>query len=111
MEADYHVKLGEVFRPLCELQHSEIFQILVINDNIDWGCRSFEVVSLALECFINCQQLFVMNVIVQLSAGKGPRVESDSMKFTIHGVHGKNGHESIIQSVGFHNQRLVRNSV
>ena len=52
-----------------------------------------------------------MNVVVQLSTGKGLGVESDRMKFAIQIIHGKNGRKSIIQSVGFHDQRLVRNPV
>ena len=99
MEADYHVKLGEI-RPPCLLSHeklhcSEVFQILVISDNIDQGCRSLKVVSPVLECFLNCQQLFVMNIIVQLSTGKGSGVESDGMKFAVQVVHGKNCREYV----------------
>ena len=52
-----------------------------------------------------------MNVIVQLSAGKGTGMESDRVKFAVRIVHGKNGCESITRSVGFHDQRLVGNPV
>ena len=38
-------------------------------------------------------------------------MESDRVKFAVRIVHGKNGHESVIQSIGFHDQRLVRNPV
>ena len=72
---------------------------------------SLKVVSPASECFINCQQLFVINVIVQLSTRKGSGMESDRMKFTIQVVHGKNGHKSVIRSIVFHNQRVVGNPV
>ena len=52
-----------------------------------------------------------MNVVVLLSTGKGLGMESDRVKFAVWIVHGKNGRESIIRSVGFHDQRLVGNSV
>ena len=52
-----------------------------------------------------------MNLVLQLSTRKGSQVESDGMKFAIQVVHEKNGHECIIQSVGFHNQGLVGNPV
>ena len=52
-----------------------------------------------------------MNIIVQLSAGKGTGMESDRVEFAVWIIHGKNGHMSVIQSIGFHDQRLVRNSV
>ena len=38
-------------------------------------------------------------------------MESDRVKFAVRIIHGKNGRESIIRSVGFHDQRLVRNPV
>ena len=52
-----------------------------------------------------------MNVVVQLSTGKGLGMESDRVKFTVRIVHGKDGRESVIRSVGFHDQRLVGNPV
>ena len=38
-------------------------------------------------------------------------MESNRMEFTIWIIHGKNGSESVIRSVGFHDQRLVGNPV
>ena len=52
-----------------------------------------------------------MNVVVQLSAGKGMGMESDRVKFAVQIVHGKNGRESVSRSVSFHDQRLVGNPV
>ena len=86
-------------------------QILMIGDNINWGCGSLEVVLPTSESFVDSQQLFVMNIIVQLSTRKGMWVESDRMEFSIWSVYGKNGYKCIIWSISFHNQRLVRNPV
>ena len=113
---DYDVKLGEVFGPLCllsheKLCHSKVLQILVIGDNINWGRGFLKVVLPASECFITCQQLLVVNIVVQLSTGKDLGVESDGMKFAVRVVHGENGHKCIVQSVSFHNQELVGNPV
>ena len=52
-----------------------------------------------------------MNIIAQLSAGKGTGMESDRVEFAIWIIHGKNGCKGVIRSVGFHDQRLVGNSV
>ena len=52
-----------------------------------------------------------MNVVVQLSTRKGSGMESNRVKFTVWIVHGKNGRERVIQSVGFYDQRLVGNPV
>ena len=52
-----------------------------------------------------------MNVVVQFSTGKGLGMESDRVKFVVQIVHGKDGRECVIQSVGFHDQRLVGNPV
>ena len=52
-----------------------------------------------------------MNVVVQLSTGKGSGMESNRVKFAVWIVHGKNGRESIIRSVSFHDQWLVGNPV
>ena len=42
----------------------EVFKVLVVCDDIDWGQSSFEVVVPGLECLKDGQELLVMYIIV-----------------------------------------------
>ena len=64
------------------------------------------------ECFKNCKQLFVMDVIVELRWGKSPRVEGDQMNFAIGWRYGgKDSSEGMVQGVCFNNKRGAWNPV
>ena len=61
----------------------EIFKIFVVGDDINRRSQTFEVVSPNFEGFKNHKSLLVVNVIVELWSGEGPRVESDRMYFRV----------------------------
>ena len=42
----------------------EVFEVLVVCDDIDWGRSSFEIVAPGLECFKDGQELLVMYMVV-----------------------------------------------
>ncbi len=68
-EADDVVKLGKKFRPPClaavqKLSCGEIFEIFVVGNDINGSRRTFEVVAPNAECFIDSEELLVMDVVV-----------------------------------------------
>ena len=69
METDDEVELRKVFRPSDlvaskELCCGKIFQVFVVRDDVNCFRGTFEIVVPGLESFENCEQLFVMDVIV-----------------------------------------------
>ena len=42
----------------------EVFKVLVVYDDVDWGRSSFEIVAPGLECFKDGQELLVVYIIV-----------------------------------------------
>ena len=59
-EADNEVELGKVLGPMSlssgqDFSSGEIFQVLVIHDNIDWSTRTFEEVLPDMESLKYCQ--------------------------------------------------------
>jgi len=50
--------------------HRKLLQILVIGDHLYRECRAFEVVSPSFEIFKNCEELFVVHIIVEFWSRK-----------------------------------------
>ena len=64
------------------------------------------------ECFKNCEQFFVMDVVVELGWGKSPRVKGDWVNFAIGWrCGGKDSHEGEVRGVCFNNKRCAWNPV
>ena len=65
--------------------------------HIDWGQRSLKVMMPDFECFENCEQFFVVDVIVEFGQGKSPRVKGNWMNFAISWRYGgKDSSEGIV---------------
>jgi len=72
VETDNKVELGQIFRPSYLLinknfSSQKIFEVFVFCDNIDRKNRTFQIVSLDLECFKNSEEFLIINIIVKLS--------------------------------------------
>jgi hypothetical protein len=68
-ESDDKVKLGKVFGPSDlsaskEFRSREVFQILVISDDVNWENGTFKIVSPDLKGFENGQKFLIVNVII-----------------------------------------------
>ena len=69
METDDEVELRKVFGP-SDLVTGEkfgcgkIFQVFVVHDDINCFRGTFEIVAPGLESFENCEQFFVVDIIV-----------------------------------------------
>ena len=64
------------------------------------------------ECFKYHEQFFVVDVVVELGKGKGPRMKSNRVNFAISRRNGgKDSSEGVVRSVCFDNKWCARNPV
>jgi hypothetical protein len=56
---------------------SEVFQIFVVNDNVDRSSGTFKIMSPLLESLEDGQEFFIMSVVVKFRGGKSAGVESN----------------------------------
>ncbi|KIK76177.1 hypothetical protein PAXRUDRAFT_170675, partial [Paxillus rubicundulus Ve08.2h10] len=61
-----------------------------------------------VECFVNGEEFFVMDVIVELQSGVGLGVEHDWAEFVIWAADGKDAGDSIVRGVSLNNDRGIR---
>ena len=74
----------------------EIFQVFMVRDHINCKGSTFEVMAPLAESFKDGEELFFMNVIIELRARKGAGVKGDGVDFIIFGESGENGTESVV---------------
>jgi hypothetical protein len=56
----------------------------------------------------DCEQFLVVNVVVEFHRIKGAGMESDGVNFTVGGVNGEDGGESIVQGIHLDHDLGVR---
>ena len=101
----------EEFRPLDlaageQFSGRKILKIFMICYHINWGWRSLEVMTPDFECFKNCEQFFVMVIVVEFGWGKSLGVKGDRMNFTVGQRYGgKDSSEGIVRCVHFNDKR------
>jgi len=113
-EPDDKVELGEVLGPphLPPGQHlgsRKILKVLIICNNIDGVGRTFQIVSPNLESFKDGKQFLVMCVVVQLRRSESARVKGNWVNFIIFINNREDCSESIVRSIGFHNELSIGN--
>ena len=81
----------------------------MIRNDLDRNFGTFQVVSPLVEGIKNGEKFFVVRVIVEFGADKGPRVKGDRVHLTVRSDGGKDSRQDVIGSVGFDNERLARN--
>ena len=75
----------------------KVFQVLMIHDHVDRSTRTFEVVVLPdMESLKDCEQIFVMGVIIEFQSTEGVGMESHRVDFTGISLDGEDGTQSII---------------
>ena len=116
MEADNEVELGKILGSVGlmagkDLGYGKVFQVLVICDHVDWSTRTFEEVLPDMESLKDCEQFFVMGVIIEFRGTKGVGMESHRVDFTRIGLDRKDGTQSIIRGIGFYDDRFIRDPV
>jgi hypothetical protein len=106
-ESDHHVELREVFGPSNlamgqELRRHEIFQALVVGNNVDRRSRTFKVMSPYVEGLKDREEFLVVDVVVEFRSRECPGVKSDRMYFSVvQRDDGKDHCEGVVGSVGF----------
>ena len=116
MEADNEVELGKILGPAGlmvgkDLGCGKVFQVLMIHDHVDWSTRTFEEVSPDTESLKDCEQFFVMGVIIEFQGTKGAGMESHRVDFTRISLDGEDGTQSIIRGISFYDDRFIRDPV
>ena len=83
-----------------DLGAGDVFQVLVVDDHINWRGRALKVVVPVLEGLKDGQQLLVMGIIVQLRGRQSPRIVSNGLEFGISTDNGQNAGDGIVQGIG-----------
>ena len=112
-EANNHIELGKELRPVGllpsqELGASKVLQVFVISDHIDRRSGAFKIVSPRSEQLVDCKQFLVMDVVVQLRSGEGPRKIGDRPDLVVRTMEREYAGNGIIRGVGFHDHQKVR---
>ena len=79
----------------------------MIHNHVDQSTRTFEVVSPDMESFKDCEQFFVVGVIVEFQSTEGVGMESHGVDFTGISLNGEDGTQSVIRSIGLYNDRFI----
>ena len=74
-EADDQVELAEELQPMGllpsqEFGGGEVFEVLVVGNDIDGGARTFQIVTPGVEHIVNGEQFLVMGVVVEFRCGQ-----------------------------------------
>ena len=94
-----------------DLGCGKVFQVLMIHDHIDRSTRTFKEMSPDTESLKDCEQFFVMGVIIEFRGTKGAGMESHGVDFTGISLDGEDGTQSIIGGIGFYDDRFIRDPV
>ena len=81
----------------------------MIRNDVDWDFGAFQVVSPLVEGIKNGEEFFVVHVVVEFSADKGPRVKGDQVYLAVRSNGGKDSCQGIVRSVSFDDERLAQN--
>jgi hypothetical protein len=69
-----------------EFRGGEVFKVLVVGNDIDHVGKSFEIRLKLLEGDEDGEELFVVNIVVELCGSHRPRVECNWMEEIIDGI-------------------------
>ena len=94
-----------------DLGCGEVLKVLMIHDHIDRSTRTFKVVSPDTESIKDCQQFFVMSVVVEFRRTESAGMEGHRVDFTGIGLDGEDAAKGIVQGVSLNNNRMVGNPV
>ena len=90
-----------------DLGCGKVFQVFMIHDHIDQSTGTFKEVSPNTQSLNDCEQFFVMGVIIEFQRTEGVGMESHGVDFTGIGLDGEDGTQSIIGGIGFYDDRFI----
>ena len=82
-----------------DLGCGKVLEVPVIGDNVNWDSRTLKVMSPMFEGFENCEELFVMNVIVAFRFVKCSGMECNQVQVAGGSRNGKDSSECIVRGV------------
>ena len=82
--------------------------IYVICNDVDRSTKAFKKVSPDAEGFKDCQQFFVVSVVVELRGSKSPGVISHRVDFTGVCFNGEDVTKGVVRGVSLNNDRSIR---
>ena len=114
---DNEVELGEILRPAGlmmgkDLGCGKVFQVLMIRDHVDWSTGTFEEVLPDTEGLKDCEQFFVMGVIIEFRGTE--RCGNGKPWGGFHrgiSLDGEDGTQSIIGGISFYDDRFIGDPV
>ena len=90
-----------------ELGCGKVFQVLMICDHVDWSTGTFEEVLPDMESLKDCEQFFVVGVIIEFRGTEVAGMESHRVDLTGISLDGEDGTQSVIRSIGFYDDRFI----
>ena len=86
----------------------EIFEILVVSEDLNWKLRSLEPVSPILKSLHDCESLLIWYSVVVFGRVHRFRHETDWVVSIIHLFLRQDGSVSVIRCIGFHSELSIR---
>ena len=83
----------------------------MIRDHVDQSTGTFNEVSPDMESLKDCEQFFVVGVIIEFQGTEGVGMESHGVDFTGISLDGEDGTQRVIGSIGFYNDRFIGDPV
>ena len=83
----------------------------MICDHVDQSTGTFEEVLPDTKSLKDCEQFFVMGVIIEFQGTEGAGMESHGVDFTGISLDGKDGTQIIIGGIGFYDDRFIGDPV
>ena len=113
---DNDVELAKILRPAGlmagkDLGCGKVFQVLMIRDHVNRSTGTFEEVSPDTESLKDCEQFFVVGVIIEFWGTEVAGMESHGVDFTRIGLDGEDGTQSIIGGIVFYDDRFIGDPV
>ena len=83
----------------------------MIHDHVDRSTRTFEEVSPDTESLKDCEQFFVVGVIIEFWVTEGAGMEIHGVDFTRISLDGEDGTQTIIGGISFYDDRFIGDPV
>ena len=103
-ETNDKVELREELQPAGlllsqELGGCNIFQVLMVSDDVNQSCRAFRIVAPGPKSLVDSEELLVMGVIVELQSRQSPGIVGNRPDLLIRTTNGANASNGIVRGI------------
>ena len=95
--------------PSQELGGCEVFQVLMVSDDVNQNCRAFKIVVPGPKSLMNSEEFLVMGVIVELQSRQSPGIVGDRPDLLVRTTNGENASNGIVGGICLYNNRSIWN--